>query len=241
MKLNIANPVTAQRKLIEIEDERRVRVFQEKRISEEVPGDSIGDQFKGYIFRITGGHDKQGFPMKQGVLLERRVRLLLNGSTGCFHPKRKGQRKRKSVRGCIVGPDISVLNLIIVQKGDEELPGLTDKILPRRLPPRRASKLRKLFKRTREDDINEFVINRVIKKRGKKKRIIKPKIQRVMTERNQGHARYRRNLKRRRVEARKEEEVEYRKLLAKLKAERVAKGSKKSRKSRVSRKEPAAQ
>lgn len=27
----------------------------------EVPGDSVGDEFKGYIFRITGGNDKQGF------------------------------------------------------------------------------------------------------------------------------------------------------------------------------------
>ena len=29
-----------------------------------MPGDTIGDEFKGYIFKITGGNDKQGFPMK---------------------------------------------------------------------------------------------------------------------------------------------------------------------------------
>ena len=40
----------------------------------EVPGDSVGDEFKGYIFKITGGNDKQGFPMKQGV-----VRLAFEG------------------------------------------------------------------------------------------------------------------------------------------------------------------
>lgn len=52
----------------------------------EVPADSLGDEWKGYvrrlpvieednsplticqIFRITGGNDKQGFPMKQGVV-----------------------------------------------------------------------------------------------------------------------------------------------------------------------------
>jgi len=33
-------------------------------IGQEVPGDTIGDEFKGYIFKITGGNDKQGFPMK---------------------------------------------------------------------------------------------------------------------------------------------------------------------------------
>ncbi|KAM7452672.1 hypothetical protein BLSTO_06590, partial [Blastocystis sp. subtype 1] len=47
----------------------------DKRISQEVEGDCLGDEFKGYIFRITGGNDKQGFPMKQGVLCNHRVRL----------------------------------------------------------------------------------------------------------------------------------------------------------------------
>ena len=53
------------------------RILVDKKIAQEVEGDSIGDEFKGYIFRITGGNDKQGFPMKQGVLLPRRVLLLL--------------------------------------------------------------------------------------------------------------------------------------------------------------------
>ena len=34
-------------------------------------------EFKGYVFKIMGGCDKQGFPMKQGVLTPGRVRLLL--------------------------------------------------------------------------------------------------------------------------------------------------------------------
>lgn len=34
----------------------------------EVAGDSLGDEWAGYILRIAGGNDKQGFPMKQGVL-----------------------------------------------------------------------------------------------------------------------------------------------------------------------------
>jgi hypothetical protein len=53
------------------------RIFYDKKIAQEVPGDSLGDEWKGYIFRITGGNDKQGFPMKQGVLVPYRVRLLL--------------------------------------------------------------------------------------------------------------------------------------------------------------------
>jgi len=34
--------------------------------------------------------------------------------------------KRKSVRGCIVAHDLSVLNLVIVAKGGQEIPGKTD-------------------------------------------------------------------------------------------------------------------
>merc|ERR1719402_1989674 len=43
---------------------------------------------------ITGGNDKQGFPMKQGVLTNGRVRLLLKKGTSCYRPRREGERKR---------------------------------------------------------------------------------------------------------------------------------------------------
>lgn len=72
---------------------------------------------QGYVVRISGGNDKQGFPMKQGVLTHGRVRLLLSKGHSCYRPRRTGERKRKSVRGCIVDANLSVLNLVIVKKG----------------------------------------------------------------------------------------------------------------------------
>ncbi len=51
----------------------------DKRLSQEIDGEVLGDEFKGYVFRITGGNDKQGFTMKQGILCDHRVRLLLKG------------------------------------------------------------------------------------------------------------------------------------------------------------------
>lgn len=119
----------------------------------EVPGDSVGDEFKGYIFRITGGNDKQGFPMKQGVLHPNRVRLLLSDGHSCYRPRRTGERKRKSVHGCIVGNDMSVIALSIVKKGDDEIPGLTDVVHPKRLGPKRATKIRRFFGLTKDDDV----------------------------------------------------------------------------------------
>jgi len=119
----------------------------------EVPADSLGDEWTGYIVRITGGNDKQGFPMKQGVILPYRVRLLLSDGHSCYRPRRTGERKRKSVRGCIVGMDLSVLALTIVKQGDKDIPGLTDVVHPKRLGPKRATKIRKFFSLTKEDDV----------------------------------------------------------------------------------------
>ena len=143
------------------------RVFYDKRISQEVPGDSLGDEWKGYIFRITGGNDKQGFPMKQGVLLPYRVRLLLWDGHSCYRPRRTGERKRKSVRGCIVGPDIAVLSLVIVKQGENDIPGLTDNVLPKRLGPKRATKIRKFFNLSKEDDVRKYVVRREVKSQKK--------------------------------------------------------------------------
>lgn len=97
------------------------------------------------MFRISGGNDKQGFPMKQGVLSANRVRLLLHKGVSCYRPRRRGERKRKSVRGCIVASDLAVLNLVVTKKGEHDIPGLTDAPVPRRLGPKRANNIRKLF------------------------------------------------------------------------------------------------
>ena len=139
------------------------RIFFDKKISQEVPGDSLGEEWKGYIFRITGGNDKQGFPMKQGILLPHRVKLLLSDGQSCYRTRRAGERRRKSVRGCIVASDIAVLSLVIVKQGDAEIPSLTDTVLPKRLGPKRATKIRKFFNLSKEDDVRKYVVRREVK------------------------------------------------------------------------------
>ena len=110
--------------------------------------------------------------MKQGVLLPYRVRLLLADGHSCYRPRRTGERKRKSVRGCIVGSDIAVLSLVVVKQGEQEIPGLTDTVLPKRLGPKRATKVRRFFNLKKEDDVRKFVIRREVT--SKKKEGAKP-------------------------------------------------------------------
>ena len=224
MKLNISNPATGAQKLIDIEDERRLRVFMDKRMGAEVPADSIGDEWKGYIVRITGGNDKQGFPMKQGVMHPTRVRLLLSEGHSCFRPRRDGERRRKSVRGCIVAMDLSVLALSIVKQGEQDLPGLTDVVHPKRLGPKRATKIRKFFGLTKEDDVRKYAIRREVqpKGEGKKPYTKAAKIQRLVTPQRLQHKRHRIALKRRQSEKVKDEANEYAQILAKRHAEAKA-------------------
>ena len=70
------------------------------------------------MFKIMGGQDKEGFPMKQGVLTNGRVRLLMHRGDPCFrgYGRRNGERRRKSVRGCIVSQDLATMNLVIVKQ-----------------------------------------------------------------------------------------------------------------------------
>jgi len=221
MKLNVSYPSSGAQKLIEILDEHKCRIFYDKRMGAEVEVDTLGDEWKGYVLRITGGNDKQGFPMKQGVLSNVRVRLLLSKGHSCYRPRRTGERKRKSVRGCIVDANLSVLALTVVKKGENEIPGLTDVQIPRRLGPKRASKIRKLFNLSKEDDVRTYVIKRPLpQKEGKKQRFKAPKIQRLITPVMLQRKRHIVALKRRRAEKRKHEAAEYAKLLAQRTKER---------------------
>merc|ERR1712085_163373 len=81
-----------------------------------------------------------------------------------------------SPSAAIVGPDLAVLSLVVAKKGAEDIPGLTDDQKPRRLGPKRAANIRKLFNLEKKDDVRKFVVRR---EAGKKKKA--PRIQRLVT------------------------------------------------------------
>ncbi|KAJ3394469.1 40S ribosomal protein S6 [Entophlyctis sp. JEL0112] len=194
-------------------------------MAQEVKADGLGDEFKGYVFRITGGNDKQGFPMKQGVLRPGRASLLLSKGHSCYRIRRTGERKRKTVRGCIVASDIAALSLVLVKQGENDIPGLTDASVPKRLGPKRASKIRKLFSLSKEDDVRKYVIRREVqpKKEGKKPYTKAPKIQRLVTPITLQRRRARFALKKKAAETAREQAADYAKLLAQRVKERKEK------------------
>jgi len=99
----------------------------DKKIGNEVEGSIISDLFNGYVFKITGGFDEDGFAMKNGILTQGRKKILLSKGSKNFRFKngyhRTGVRKRKLVRGCIVSHSIKVLHLKIVKAGPTPIPG----------------------------------------------------------------------------------------------------------------------
>jgi len=115
-----------------------------------------------------------------------------------------------------VSQDLSVLNLIIVKKGENDLPGLTDIEKPRMRGPKRASKIRKLFNLSKEDDVRKYVntYRRTFTNEAGKKCSKAPKIQRLVTPLTLQRKRARTADKKTRIVKAKEEAAEYQKLLA---------------------------
>ena len=89
-----------------------------RKIGEEIDGLFVG--LPGYKLQITGGSDKDGFPMRRDLSGLRRKRVLLAGGVG-FHPQRRGLRKKKAVRGNTISPDILQLNLKITLRGPKSI------------------------------------------------------------------------------------------------------------------------
>jgi small subunit ribosomal protein S6e len=112
VKVIISDPETGRSQSIELEEEK-MRALVGKRIGDVVDGSVFN--LPSYELRITGGSDKSGFPMRPGVHGGGKVQALLSGGVG-HHPKRRGERRRKTVRGEVVMGDLAQLNLKIVKR-----------------------------------------------------------------------------------------------------------------------------
>jgi small subunit ribosomal protein S6e len=111
-KIIVSDPETGTSQVVELEGSRAVPLIG-RRLGETVDGSIVGQS--GSKMKITGGCDKDGFPMRPDIHGGVRANTILSGGVG-FHPKRKGERRRKTVRGNIITEEIVQINMKSVEK-----------------------------------------------------------------------------------------------------------------------------
>jgi small subunit ribosomal protein S6e len=111
-KVIVSDPETGTSKVVELEEARASPLIGRK-IGEVMDG-SIVD-LPGHKVQITGGSDKDGFPMRPSVHGGVRRGIVLSGGVG-FNPQREGMRRRKTIRGNVLTDEIVQVNTKIVEK-----------------------------------------------------------------------------------------------------------------------------
>jgi small subunit ribosomal protein S6e len=117
IQLNLGDP-SGKTYRVDIEEENKLRPFIGMILGQEIDGGFLG--FDGYTFKITGGSDTDGFPMNPSVQGAMRKKILSSGGIG-FRPTRRGERRRKSVRGNTISEDILQINMKILSVGSKKI------------------------------------------------------------------------------------------------------------------------
>jgi len=93
-------------------------LFIGNKIGETVQLDGVG--LTGFEARITGGSDKQGFPMSASLQGPARRKVLTSDGLG-FRASKKGEKKRVSVRGNSISNEIAQVNLVVTKDGSVKI------------------------------------------------------------------------------------------------------------------------
>ena len=112
------------KKSYQIEKDQKDAPVLGKKMGDTLDGSFLG--MDGYELQITGGSDKDGFPMRNDIEGQLRKRFLITKGIG-FHTDVEGLRRRKMLRGNTIADDISQINCKVTKKGskllDEMFPG----------------------------------------------------------------------------------------------------------------------
>ncbi len=109
-QLVLSDPKTRRAVKLEIKDPKS-SVLLGLKIGDVIDGEPLG--IKGKI-KITGGSDRAGIPMRPDVHGPGKKYVLLSSGPG-FRPKKKGERRRKLVRGNVVSEEIYQVNAVLVE------------------------------------------------------------------------------------------------------------------------------
>jgi len=97
--------------------EKDLGIIVGKKIGDNFNGDVIG--LNGYVLEITGGSDKEGFPMRKDIEGIARKKIILIKGIG--YRAEKGKRQRKSIRGNTISQDIAQISCKVIQAGEKKL------------------------------------------------------------------------------------------------------------------------
>jgi small subunit ribosomal protein S6e len=111
-KIIVSDPEAGTSKVVELE-EARAAPFIGRRLGEIMDGSVV--DLPAHKVQLLGGSDKDGVPMRGNVHGGVRRRVVLSGGAG-FNSKKKGERKRKTVRGSTITDEIVQINLKIIEK-----------------------------------------------------------------------------------------------------------------------------
>lgn len=111
-KIIISDPETGKSQAVELEDARAVPLVGSM-LGEVLDGATVG--LGGHKLKITGGSDKDGFPMRPDIHGGVKTRVVIAKGVG-FHSNRNGERKRKTLRGRVITEEISQINMKIIEK-----------------------------------------------------------------------------------------------------------------------------
>lgn len=123
-KVIVSDPETGKSKVVELDGARAVPLIGRK-LGETVDGSVVG--MAGKKLQITGGSDKDGFPMRHNIHGGVRISVVVSESVG-FHSTHEGERQRKTLRGNVITEDIVQINAKVVEKAKKaERPKKTKK------------------------------------------------------------------------------------------------------------------
>lgn len=130
-KIIVSDPTEGTSKIVELEEARASPLIG-KKIGEVIEGTVV--DLAGQKVQVTGGSDKDGFPMRPSVHGGVRRRILLAGGVG-FNPTNEGMRRRKTIRGNVITDEIVQINMKIVGKPEPTKEEKKAKAKKKKKPP----------------------------------------------------------------------------------------------------------
>jgi len=138
-KVIISDPETGKSRSTEVEGTQAVPLIGRK-LGEMIDG-SVA-KMPGHKLKITGGSDKDGFPMRPNIHGGVRIGAVLSEGVG-FHSSQKGERQRKTLRGNVITEEIVQINMKVVEKPKKPKKRVKTEKPKRKKAPKRKGKVAK--------------------------------------------------------------------------------------------------